>query len=164
MFLCKIFAVSGGYLAKFTWFGTALNHSSTLISPWQNLVKISYLALSAFVWGLQNSSNFFYIISKHSSSCGKHHEMYWSNPKSPDHAITFLHFLASGNITNSYSSMFSHLIFHFKNLWYRWSFTVQSIWVLLCRHINLLDSLCLACRRLWLWSFLHYLFIRTWLM
>ena len=48
-------------------------------------------------------------------------------PKSPDQAITFLHCCLSGNATSSHSRIFSHLRCHFRNLWYRPSFTVQSI-------------------------------------
>ena len=58
---------------------------------------------------------------------GKHQDTYWSIPKSPDQATTFLHFLASDNIASSQSNIFSHLIFHFRNLWYKLSFTVQFI-------------------------------------
>ena len=65
--------------------------------------------------------------SKLRSSSGKHHDTYWSIPKSPHHAMTFLHFLESGNMTSSQSNMFSHFSFHFRNLWYKLSFTVQSI-------------------------------------
>ena len=127
MSVCKIFAVSAGYFARLNCAWTALCHSSTLISPCLKLVQRSNLALTSMVWGLQNSSNVFNIISKHKSSGGKYQDTNWSIPKSPDQATTFLHFLAFDNIASSQSSIFSHLIFHFRNLWYKLSFTFQSI-------------------------------------
>ena len=41
--------------------------------------------------------------------------------------MTFLHFMESGNMTSSQSNMFSHFSFHLRNLWYKLSLTVQSI-------------------------------------
>ena len=125
--LCSILAISGGYFARLICAWTVLYHSSTLISPCLKLVRRSNLALTSLVWGLQNSSNLFQIISKHNSFWGKHHDTYWSKPKSPDQATTYLHFLALDSIACSQYNMFSHLIFHFRNLWYKLSFTVQSI-------------------------------------
>ena len=127
MSLWRICAVSGGYLASATYVCTALYHSSTLISACKQLVSRSNLALNSFAYGLQNSSIFFHITSRVRSSFGKFHEMYWSNPKSPDQAMTFLHFLDSGSMASSHSSMFSHLIFHFRNLLYKPSSTFQFI-------------------------------------
>ena len=124
MSLCNILALSAGYFARLIYAWTALYLSSTLISPCLKLVKRSNLALTSLVWGLQNSSNLFHIISRHNSSWGKHHDTYWSIPKSPDQATIFLHFLASDNIASLQSSMFLHLIYHFRNLWYKLSFTV----------------------------------------
>ena len=65
--------------------------------------------------------------SKVNSLLHKFHEMYWSKPKSPDQAMTFLHFLASGNMARSHFRMFSHFSLHFKNLLYNPSFTSQSM-------------------------------------
>ena len=67
------------------------------------------------------------IVSKLSSAGGKHQETYWSIPKSPLHAITFLHIFESGSTTSSQLKMFSHFSFYIKNLWYKPSLTVQSI-------------------------------------
>ena len=41
--------------------------------------------------------------------------------------MTFMHFLDSGNMASSQSRIFSHFSFHLRNLWYKLSFTVQSI-------------------------------------
>ena len=73
------------------------------------------------------SSNLPKIISSVSWSIGKSQETYWSMPKSPDQAITFLHCCLSGNAVSSHSSIFLHLRCHFRNLWYSPSLTVQSI-------------------------------------
>ena len=127
MSLWRIFAVSGGYLAKLTWACTALYHSSMLLLPCLKLVKRSNLAPTSFDCGLQKSSNLPQIISSVSWSVGKPQETYWSMPKSPDQAITFLHCYLSGNAASSHSSIFLHLRCHFKNLWYSPSLTVQSI-------------------------------------
>ena len=108
MSLCNILALSWGYLAKLICNCTALYHSSTEWSSYLKLVSKSNLALFLFVCGLQNSSNFCHMISKHISSGAKSHEMYWSMPKSADQATTFLHFLASESIANSHSKIFSH--------------------------------------------------------
>ena len=127
MSLCRIFAVSCGYPANLIWFWTALCHLPTEQSPCLKLVSRSNLALTSFVWSLQISSNFFQITSKLKSSRGRSHETYWSIPKSPDHAINFLHFLDSDSTASSQWSMFSHLIFHFRNLLYKPSSTFQFI-------------------------------------
>ena len=58
MSLCKILAVSGGYLARLTWAFTALYHSSTLLLPRQKLVRRSNLACTSFDCSLQKSSHF----------------------------------------------------------------------------------------------------------
>ena len=127
MSLCKIFAVSGGYYARLIWACKALYYSPTEWPPCLKLVNRSNLALTSFVCALQNSSNLFQMTCKYKSSGGKHQDTYWSIPKSPDQAAISLHFLASDNIASSQSKIFSHLIFHFRNLWYKLSFTVQSI-------------------------------------
>ena len=87
----QILAVSGGYLARLTC--TALYYSSTLLLPCLKLVRRSKWACTSFDWGLHNSSNFPQIMCKVNSSDGKLHETYWSMPKSPLQAITFLHFV-----------------------------------------------------------------------
>ena len=124
--LCRIFAASCGYLANATCICTALHHSPTHLSPCLRLVSKSNLALTSLDWGLQNSSNFSHITSRTSSLFVKFWDTYWSIPKSPLQAITFLHFLASANIASSQSNIFSHLIFHFRNLKSKLSFTVLS--------------------------------------
>ena len=88
----RIWAVSGGYLARLTCACTALHHSSTLCLPCLKLVRRSKQALTSFDCGLQNSSHFPQIVSKLSSSTDKHQDTYWSIPKSPLKAITLLHF------------------------------------------------------------------------
>ena len=60
-------------------------------------------------------------------------DTYWSMSKSPLQATIFLHFWCSGSAASLHLSMFSHLSLHFKNLWYKPSFTVQSMWGLLYR-------------------------------
>ena len=127
--LCVVLAISCGcgYFARLIWACTVLYHSSTLISPCLKFVKWSNHALTSFVWDLQNSSNLFQITSKHKCFWGKHQDTYWSIPKSPVQATTFLHFLVSDNIASSQSSTFLHLIFHLRNLWYKLSSKVQSI-------------------------------------
>ena len=72
--LCKILAVSGGYLARVALSCTALYHSSTILLLCLKLVRRSKLALTSLDWGFQNSSNFPQIVSKVNSSVGKHHE------------------------------------------------------------------------------------------
>ena len=125
--LCKILAVSGAYLARDTCACTSLYHSSTKRLPCLKFVSRSNLALSSFTCGLQKSSYLDHIVSEQRSSMGKHQEIYWSIPKSPLQAMTFLHFFDSGNIASSQSRILSHFSFHFKNLWYKLSFTIQSI-------------------------------------
>ena len=125
--LWRIYAVSWGYLVNAIYVCTALYHSSTLLSPCLKLVNKSNLALTSLDWGLQNSSNFSHRTSRINSSLDKFQEMYWSKPKSPLQATTFLNFLASGNITSSHCNIFSHFNCHLRNLLYNPSFTVQSI-------------------------------------
>ena len=115
--MCKIFAVSGGYFARLTCACTLLYHSSTFLDPWQKLVNKSNLDCTSLDWGLQNSSNRFQIVSNFSSSLAKPQDTYWSIPKSPLQAMTFLHCCVSGSTTSLYSSMFFHFNCHFKNLW-----------------------------------------------
>ena len=125
--LCKILAVSGRYLARDTWAWTSLYHSLTNLFPCLKLVSRSNLALTSFVCGLQKSSYFDQITTKLKFSGGKHHGTYWSIPKSPLYTVTFLHLFASGNMASSQSRIFSHFSFHLRNLWYKLSFTVQSM-------------------------------------
>ena len=125
MSLCRILAISGGYFAKLICTCTALYHSSTKQSPCLKLVSKSNLALISFVYGLQNSSIFCQMTSKHVSSGDKSQDMNWSIPRSPDQATTFLHFHASESRANSQSNIFSHFIFHLMNLLYKLSSTVQ---------------------------------------
>ena len=56
-----------------------------------------------------------------------HHDTYWSIPKSPLHTMTFLHFYDSVNMASLQSKIFSQFSFHLRNMWYKLSFTVQSI-------------------------------------
>ena len=84
--------------------------------------------LTSFPWGFQNSSNQSQIVSKLRSSLGRPWDTYWLIPKSPLQATTFLHFWHSGRAASSHLSMFLHLSLHFKNLYYKPSFTVQSMW------------------------------------
>ena len=77
MSLCNILAVSWGYLAKLICDCTALYHSSTEQSPCLKLVIKSNLALISSVCGLQNSSKFCQVTSKHISSGARSHEMYY---------------------------------------------------------------------------------------
>ena len=105
---CKILAVSGGYLARLIWACTALYHSSTLLLACLKLVTRSNWALTLLDWSLQNYSNLSHIVSRLNSSLDKHHETYWSIPKSLLQAMTFLHFCFSGRATSSHSSIFSH--------------------------------------------------------
>ena len=128
MLWCKMFAVSCGYLARHTWACTALYYLSSDLLPWQKLVSRSNPAHTSFAWGFQNSSYLDHILSKLSSSADKHHEIYWSIPKSPPHATTFLHtYLTQEALQALQSKIFSHFSFHFKNLWYKPSMTAQSI-------------------------------------
>ena len=125
--LCKIFAVSGGYFVRLTCACTLLYHSSTHLDPWWKLVNKSNLAHISLDWGLQNSSNWVQIVSNCNSSLVKPQDTYCSIPKSPLHAMTFLHCCGSGSAASLHSSMFSHFNHHFKNQWYKLSSTVQSI-------------------------------------
>ena len=83
---------------------------SKFIGVW--LVKYSYLE---------------HITSKHKFSSDKHHDTYWSIPKSLLYAMTFWHFFASCNMASLQWRIFSHFSFHLRNLWYKLSVTVQSI-------------------------------------
>ena len=113
----KILAVSVGYLARLTCACTALYYSSKLLLPCLKLVRRSKWACTSIVCGLQNSSYFPQIVSRLRSSDEKPQDTYWSIPKSPLQAITFLHFCCSGSAESSHSRMFSHFKHHFKNLW-----------------------------------------------
>ena len=104
--LCKIFAGSGGCFVRLTCACTLLYYSSTLLDPWQKLVKKSNLAHTSLDWGLQNSSN---------SSLVNPQDTYWSIPKSPLQTMTFLHCCGSGSAASLHSSMFLHFNCHFKN-------------------------------------------------
>ena len=124
--LCKIPAVSGGYLASNTFACTVLYHSSTDQFLCLKLVGRSNMALTSCACGLQKSSYLGHIVSKQRSSVGKHQETYWSIPNAPFQARAFLHSFDSGNMASSQSRIFSHFTFQFKNLWYKPSFTVHS--------------------------------------
>ena len=106
MSLCKILAVSGGYFARLTWACTTLYYSSTLLLPCLKFVRRSEWVLTSFNCGLQNSSNFPQIVSKLRSSAGKHHDTYWSLPKSQPQAITFLYCCNSGKAASLHSRIF----------------------------------------------------------
>ena len=112
--LCKILAVSGGYIARLSCASKVLYYSSTFLLPCLKLVRRSKWAHTSFDWGLQNSSNFVQIVSKVNSSDGKLHETYWSMPKFPLQAITFLHCCCSGKDASSHSRIFSHFKCHLK--------------------------------------------------
>ena len=118
---CKILAVSGGYLARDTWAWTALYTHQLTDCLVLKLVSRSNLALFLLVCSLQISSYSAQITSKLISSWVKHHDTYWSIPKSRIHAMTCLHLLDSGNMTSSQSNVFSHFSFHLRNLWYKLS-------------------------------------------
>ena len=64
---------------------------NTCDCPWQKLVNRSKWALTLLDWGFQNSSNLSHIVFKLSSYLGRLDDTYWSIPKYPVHAITFLH-------------------------------------------------------------------------
>ena len=84
---------------------------------------------------------------------GKHHDTYCPIPKSGDQATTSLQFLASDSIASSQSSIFSHLIFHFRNLWYKLSFTIQStFFVFLCMSYTFVALLVLGLLKTWKWA------------
>ena len=116
MSLWKIFAVSGGYFVRLTCACTQLYLSSTLFDPWWKLVNKSNLACTSLDWGLQNSSNQDQIFSNSNSSFVKPHDTYWSIPKSPLQAMTFLHCWGSGRAASSHSSMFSHFKLPFQEV------------------------------------------------
>ena len=140
MSLCKILAVSEGYFAKLTWACTILYHSSTLLLPCPKLVSRSKWTLTSFDCGFQNSSNVPQIVSKLSSYADKHHDTYWSMPKSPLLAILFLHWYCSGKAASLHSRIFLHFKCHFKNLYYSPSLTVQSILGPSVYHMNMLGT------------------------
>ena len=125
--LCKILAIFVGYLARDTCACTVLYYSSTELLSCLKLVSWSHLALTSLACGLQKSSYLAQIVCKLRSSVGKHQETYWSFLKSLHHAMIFLYFIDSSNIANSQSRIFSHFSFYLRNLWYRLSFTIQSI-------------------------------------
>ena len=106
MSLWSTLAVSGGCLARLIWACTMLYHLSTLLVPCLKLVKRSKWALTSFTLGLQNSSKHSQIASKLRSSLGKPQNTYWSMPKSPLQATTFLHFWYSWSAASLHSSMF----------------------------------------------------------
>ena len=113
--LCKILAVSGGYSARDTWAWTAFYHSLTDLFPCLKFVSRLNLALTSLVCGLQKSSYLDHVTSKLKSSVGKHHDTYWSIPKSPLNTMTFLHFSDSDNMASLQSRTFSHFRFHLRN-------------------------------------------------
>ena len=152
MSLCKILAVSRGYFARLIWAWTALHHSSMLLFPWQKLVNKSKWALTSLAWGLQNSSKCSQIVSKLRSSLGRFQDTYWSIPKSPIQATTFLHFWHSGSAASSHSIIFLHLSLHLRNLWYKPSLTVQSMWGPSMYGINMLGRTCGCAGRLNAWN------------
>ena len=80
-----------GYFATLTWVCTALYHSSTLLLSCLKLVSRSNLAHTSLDWGLQNPSNLPQIVFSVNWSVGKPQDTYWSIPKLPDQAMTFLH-------------------------------------------------------------------------
>ena len=93
--LCRILAVSYGYVTNTTHACTALYHSSTLLSPFLKLVSKSNLVLISLDWGLQNSSNFPHITCRVSSSFGKIPRHILVMPKMP---IPGNHFLAFSSL------------------------------------------------------------------
>ena len=107
--LCNILAVSWGYFAKLICDCTALYHLSTEQSPCLKLVSKSNLALISLDCNLQNSSNFCQMTSKHVSSGVRSQDIYWSIPKSTDHATTILHFLASESMA-THNPIYSHIL------------------------------------------------------
>ena len=114
MSLCRILAVSGGYLHRLICFWTALNHSSTDLSPCLKLVSKSNRALTSLDCGLQKSSNLVHNVAKVRALSVKPHDTTKSIPSSPDHAMSFLHCLVSDRVASSQSKMFSHFSFHFR--------------------------------------------------
>ena len=74
--LCKILAITCGYLAKATCVCTVLYHSSTPLLPCLKLVSKSNLDQTSLDWGLQNSSNFSHITSRATSSFIKFQDTY----------------------------------------------------------------------------------------
>ena len=135
----KILAVSGGYLARLIWACSELYHSCKLLVPCLKLVNRSKWTLTSFDCGLQNSSNFPQIVSKVSSSPGKHHETYWSMPKSPLQATTFLHCCCSGKAASSHSRIFLHFKHHFKTYGKAHHLLSSSLWNLQCMEWTCLE-------------------------
>ena len=127
MSLCNILAVSWEYFAKLICNSTALYHSSTDWSPYLKLISKSNLAFISFVCGLQNSSNFCQLISKHVSSVLNPMRctgLCQSHQTRPLLSCTFL-LLRALPIHNPI--YFSHFIFHLMKLLYKLSSTVQFI-------------------------------------
>ena len=91
MSLVRIAVVSGGYSHNGMCAYTTLYHSSMLLLPCQKVVNKSNHAHTTFDCDLQKSSNLDHIVCNVTSVVGRAHEMYISNPTSPDHWITFLH-------------------------------------------------------------------------
>ena len=91
------------------------------------LVSRSNLALILFVCGLQKSSNFgpYDIQAKIFRWQAPWHILIHTKISTPHYY--FLAFLGICNMASSQSNMFSHFSFHLRNLWYKLSFTVQSI-------------------------------------
>ena len=125
--LCRILAVSCGYLANATCVYTALYHSSTDFAPCLKLVSKSNLALTSLDWGLQNYSNFPHISSRVSSSLVKFRDTYWSIPNIYSRQAPSCIFFSPQALQAHTPISFLHFNLHFKNLWYRPSLTIQSI-------------------------------------
>ena len=121
-----------------------LYHSSTLLLPCWKLVSKSKWALTSLDCGLQNSSNLSHIVSKYKSSLGKLQDMYWSIPKSPLQAITFLHFYFSGRASSLHSGMFSHLNIYIRKWWSSKKVIIYCpihSWAFNSRHIHAWNNL-----------------------
>ena len=128
--LCSIFAVSGGYFARLICAWTALYHSSTLISPCLKLVKrLNLGSLFEACTILQICSIPLPSIFHLGASTMAHIGRCQNHLTRPQHFYIFLLQIA----LPVHNPMFSYLIFHFRNPRYKFSFTVQSILVLLCR-------------------------------
>ena len=118
--VCSFLGVSGKRHLSLYCIVPHICRSVTLVEACKQVKSDSYFICLR----LAKSSYLDHIVSKQSSSVGKHQETYWSIPKSPLKAMIFLHFFDSGSITSSQSKIFSHFSFHFKSLWYKPSFTV----------------------------------------
>ena len=97
-----------------------------IVLPCLKLVSRSNLALTSFDCGLQKSSYFAHIVSKQRSSMDKHQETYWSIPKSPLHAMTFLHFFDSGNMASLQSRIISHFRFPTLKIYGRSLYSISN--------------------------------------